>query len=228
MRPDTMIWPVLFFGFLLGMEHALEADHVAAVAALATRATSVRGTMKTASLWGAGHALTLFAFGAVLIVIGASLPERVDRAFEFAVGAMLVVVGADVLRRLRRKRFHVHAHQHDGVRHLHVHSHEADLGHEHRHSPPPMLVGSIHGLAGSAALILLSLQTMRSGAEALLYLAVFGLGTMAGMVLFALLVFAPIKVSSRHLGWASLGLEGAVGVITIALGGWIAASVARF
>jgi hypothetical protein len=90
------------------------------------------------------------------------------------------------------------------------------------------LVGSVHGLAGSAALILISLRTMHSGAQALLYLAVFGLGTILGMVLFAVVIFLPLRVSSRHLEWASRGLDAALGVTTVTLGGWIALRVSLF
>ena len=227
-----MIWPVLFFGFLLGIEHALEADHVAAVASLATRSNTMRGTVKVASFWGIGHAFTLFVFGAVLVALGASLPQRVDRTFEFAVGLMLVFLGFDVLRRLRTKKLHLHVHEHDdGTRHLHAHAHEGEgehARHDHGHGLRSMLVGSLHGLAGSAALILLSLRTMHSGAQALLYLAVFGLGTILGMVLFAIAIFLPLRVSARQLDWTSRSLEAALGVTTLVLGGWIAIRVSLF
>jgi cytochrome c biogenesis protein CcdA len=221
--------PVLFLGFLLGVEHALEADHVAAVASLATRSSSMRSTVKVASFWGIGHALTLFCFGGVLIALGVSLPAAYDRLFELGVGLMLVFLGFDVLRRLRKRQMHLHVHEHGaGIRHVHVHAHEGEAEHahhDHAQALRPMLVGSMHGLAGSAALILVSLQTMDSGAQALVYLAVFGLGTILGMVLFAIVVFLPLRVSSRQLEWASRGLETAIGLTTLAVGAWISVRV---
>lgn len=227
-----MLWSILLFSFLLGIEHALEADHVAAVAALSTRARSVRGAVTVASWWGFGHAATLFLFGAVLVGLGASLPPALDRAFEFTVGLMLVFLGADVLRRVRQRRVHFHVHEHGpDLRHLHAHAHEGERAHarhEHGHALPPVLVGSVHGLAGSAALILLSLQTMRTPAQSLLYLAAFGAGTVLGMVLFAVALFVPIRLSARHVERVSRGLEVALGAGTLSLGAWIAIRVGYF
>src|SRR5690242_17296010 len=102
--------PLLTLGFLLGLRHALEADHVAAVASLATRSSSLRNTMRIAAAWGVGHTATLVFFGSILIALGASLPAGAGRALEGVVGGMLVVLGADVLRRLYRRRIHLHAH----------------------------------------------------------------------------------------------------------------------
>jgi cytochrome c biogenesis protein CcdA len=114
---------------------------------------------------------------------------------------------------------------------LHAHAHEGEgehARHDHGHGLRSMLVGSLHGLAGSAALILLSLRTMHSGAQALLYLAVFGLGTVLGMVLFAIAIFLPLRVSARQLDRTSRSLEAALGVTTLVLGGWIAIRVSLF
>ncbi|MBI2964377.1 MAG: sulfite exporter TauE/SafE family protein [Deltaproteobacteria bacterium] len=227
-----MLWSVLLFGLLLGVQHALEADHVAAVAALATRARSVRGAVSVASWWGIGHAATLFVFGAILVALGATLPPALERAFELAVGLLLVLLGADVLRRARRRGVHFHVHEHGpDLRHLHGHSHAGESRHEiheHRHALPPILVGCVHGLAGSAALILLSLRTMRTPAQALLYLATFGAGTILGMVLFAVLLFVPIRVSARRLERASRTFEVAIGAGSLAIGAWVVVRVAAF
>jgi len=159
-------WSLLVFGFFLGVKHALEADHVAAVASLASRSASLRDHVTLAGLWGAGHALTLVAVGSVVVVLGASLPPSLAAGFEGAVGVMLIVLGADVLRRLRAGHVHLHIHRHgDGPRHLHAHGHTPDevhdpTHHEHGHvrGVPwrAMLVGTMHGLAGSAALVLVA------------------------------------------------------------------------
>ena len=106
---------LLFLGFFLGVRHALEADHVAAVAALATRSSSFANTVRVSAAWGVGHTLTLVLFGSILLALGASLPPNAGRVIESAVGVMLVLLGIDVLRRLHHKRVHLHVHRHDGA-----------------------------------------------------------------------------------------------------------------
>lgn len=225
----------LLLGFLLGVKHALEADHVAAVATLATRSASLRARVKLASMWGVGHATTLLVLGGSLLVLDLSLPERVTRVLDGLVGLMLVALGADVLRRLRARGVHLHWHRHDsGPVHFHAHAHdESPLGpaahHGHSHPeqllPRAVLVGSLHGLAGSAALVVLSLELTQSTAQALIYLATFGLGSVAGMAALSLAISMPARMSSRRLGPVWNMVEGALGVLTIGLGCWMAGSV---
>jgi hypothetical protein len=217
---------LLVLGFLLGLRHALEADHVAAVASLATRSSSLFDTVRVAAAWGVGHTATFVFFGSILIALDASLPPDAGRMLEAAVGVMLVLLGADVLRRLRRRRIHLHAHAHaDGVRHFHVHAHEMASHHEHAHPrglfPRAMLVGGVHGMAGTAALTLLSLQALHSGIWALVYLTLFGFGSILGMMLFSVVISLPLRLSARHLTFASNGLEAGLGIMTILLGCWI-------
>ena len=223
-----MLISLLALGFLLGLKHALEADHVAAVTSLVTRSASLRETLRVSGAWGLGHAATMIVFGTVLILLGATLPDNVVRALEAVVGVMLVVLGIDVLRRLLKKKIHVHDHTHDhGVRHVHVHMHERQVSrHEHAHAavlwPRALVVGCVHGLAGTAGLVLLALPTVSSGASAALYLVVFGVGTVAGMILFSLVISVPLAMSVQRLRWAAYGLEGTVGFANIVLGIWIA------
>jgi hypothetical protein len=226
----------LLLGLLLGMKHALEADHVAAVASLATRSASAAERVKLAGAWGLGHAGTILVLGGSLLALGLTLPPALGRAFEAGVGLLLVVLGADVLRRLWRRRVHFHVHRHgDGTAHLHAHAHERArphaADHEHAHPerllPRALLVGSVHGLAGSAALVLLSLELGRSTAQALLYLLAFGVGSILGMTALSLAISVPLRLSARRLGGAWRGLEGALGVLTIGLGSWMALVVLR-
>jgi ABC-type nickel/cobalt efflux system permease component RcnA len=115
---------VLGIGFLLGMQHALEADHIAAVSSIAARRTDVRDIVKHGLTWGLGHTLTLFAFAGAAILLGHAIPDRLARPLETAVGIMLVGLGAHVLWRLWRDRVLFHRHRHgDGTEHIHVHSH---------------------------------------------------------------------------------------------------------
>jgi sulfite exporter TauE/SafE len=230
--------PILGWGFLLGIRHALEADHVAAVASLASRSRSPASTARIAAIWGMGHAAVLVLLGSILIGLDATLPDGIARAFEFAAGAMVVILGIGVLRRLRRKRLHLHVHQHgEGVRHVHLHSHQGEVSHdpahhEHDHAPLPLqrafLIGSVHGLAGSAALVLLAIPLGHSLAREIAYVAVFGLGSIFGMVLFSVAISLPLQVSARRLSWAANGLEGVLGITNIVLGCWIAARASLF
>ncbi|HVR72630.1 MAG TPA: urease accessory protein [Vicinamibacteria bacterium] len=228
-----MLISLLTLGFLMGVRHALEADHVAAVASLATRASSSRETARLAALWGAGHAAMLLLVGGLVVALGAAVPEGVARVLEGAAGALLVVLGVDVLRRLRRRQVHFHVHRHDGgVHHLHAHAHAGDAAHahdpeRHHHEHPTglflraLLVGSMHGMAGSAALVVLSLRAVSSTAGALAYIAVFGLGAVAGMVLFSLAIALPLRLRGRHLDRVSRGLEAALGAASVTIGAWI-------
>ena len=222
---------ILLLGFLIGMKHALEADHVAAVATLATRSASLPERAKLATMWGIGHAGTLFLVGGTALGLGLSLPDPVARAFEGVVALMLILLGADVLRRLRARGVHLHWHRHDGgPAHFHAHAHAAGgarYQHRHEHSarlvPRALLVGCVHGLAGSAALVVLSLELTRSTAQALLYLAAFALGSIAGMAALSLAISVPLGRSSERLGAVWHVIEGALGVVTIGIGCWMAA-----
>ena len=228
-----MLASLLALGFVLGVRHALEADHVAAVATLATRSSSARATARLAALWGAGHAATLFLVAGSVVLLGATIPDTLARVLEAAAGVLLVVLGADVLRRLRQQRVHFHVHRHDGgVRHLHAHAHDqpAPAPHEaaaHDHGHPPLLfwrallVGSVHGMAGSAALVMLSVQAVPSPASALGYVAVFGLGSVLGMVLFSVAIALPFRLRPRALEGAWRGLQAALGAASIGIGAWV-------
>lgn len=221
---------ILLLGVLLGMRHALDADHLAAVATLVTRSRSVVHTVWQGVAWGAGHTLTLLLFGGAVLVLGLVLPERAAQGLEFAVGIMLLVLGAEVLYRLWRRRVHFHVHRHEGgAKHFHAHAH-AHAGesqeqhdpdrHEHGHGFPlrALLVGMVHGMAGSAALILLSLEALHSPAWGLGYIALFGVGSIVGMAALSLVIAIPIRLTSRRLDFAHNGLSAFVGLGTIALG----------
>jgi ABC-type nickel/cobalt efflux system permease component RcnA len=226
-----MFGSLLALGFLLGMRHALEADHVAAVLSLASRTSLRRDTTRAATAWGAGHALALVVIGTALIALRISLPAALARLLEFVAAVVLVVLGCDVLRHVRARRIHVHVHQHDdGTRHVHAHAHgdggaHDQRAHAHAHTaglmPRALLVGALHGGAGSAGVVLLSLQAIDTAGRALAYLWLFALGTVLGMVALSLAVTVPLRVSGTRLARVSLALDAAVGLSSVALGCWM-------
>ena len=223
---------LLLLGFLVGMRHAMEADHVAAVASLVTQSKSVRQAVVHGASWGLGHTITLFLFGTVALLVDSIIPENYAARLEFAVGIMLIILGVDVLRRLIKQKIHFHVHQHaDGKQHFHAHSHQHDEQddhhhtHNHRFSGKAMLVGLVHGMAGSAALVLLTLNTAQSLYSGMLYMLVFGLGSILGMAVLSITMAVPLRYSARNMGWLFNGLQAVVGIATIyvgimALGNW--------
>src|SRR5436853_115669 len=218
---------ILVLGFLLGMQHALEADHIAAVSSIAARRSHVTDIVKHGLTWGLGHTLTLFVFAGVAILLGRAIPETVAKPIEGAVGIMLIGLGAHVLWRLWRDRVHFHRHGHDdGTVHFHAHSHAGDTvpharaAHVHGHGFRwrTLLVGLMHGMAGSAALLVLAATQVSSPAAGLFYVVLFGIGSMIGMALLSLVIAVPLAFSARSLTVANRTLQGAVGVVTIAIG----------
>jgi cytochrome c biogenesis protein CcdA len=218
---------ILGLGFLLGMQHALEADHIAAVSSIAARRSEVGDIVKHGLTWGLGHTLTLFVFAGAAIVLGHAIPEHVAQPIETAVGIMLVGLGGHVLWRLWRDRVHFHAHRHgDGTLHIHAHSHagetlphaQAPHAHAHGFRWRTLLVGLMHGMAGSAALLVLTVSQASSPVMGLGYVALFGIGSMIGMGALSTVIAVPLAASARWLTLANRGLQGAVGIVTIAIG----------
>ncbi len=218
---------ILGLGFLLGMQHALEADHIAAVSSIAARRSRVSDIVKHGLTWGLGHTLTLFVFAGVAILLGRAIPESVAKPIEGAVGIMLIGLGVHVLWRLWRDRVHFHRHGHaDGTVHFHAHSHAGDTlphvrtlhAHEHGFRWRTLLVGLMHGTAGSAALLVLAATQASSPAAGLGYVALFGIGSMIGMGALSAVIAVPLAVSARFLTAANHALQGAVGLVTVAVG----------
>ena len=159
---------ILGLGFLLGMQHALEADHIAAVSSIAARRSQVGDIVRHGLTWGLGHTLTLFIFAGAALLLGHAIPESLARPIETAVGIMLV--------------------------------------------------GLMHGMAGSAALLVLTVSQAPSPAVGLGYVALFGIGSMIGMGALSTLIAVPLAVTARWLTFANHGLQAAVGAVTIAIG----------
>jgi high-affinity nickel-transport protein len=206
----------LSLGFILGLKHATEADHLVAVATIVSEQRSVWRSSLVGALWGAGHTASLVAVGMLVLLLRVTIPPRVASVLEFGVALMIVLLGTRVLYFLlrERRRVHVHAHRHGGQVHTHLHFHDAhdahpaSAPHPRRHAAHgglaglrPFVVGAVHGLAGSAALTLLVMtEVMRGGSRALglSYLLVFGVGSIGGMLLMSTLIGLPFILTAQR------------------------------
>ena len=216
------------FGFLLGLQHALEADHIAAVASIAADKTGLRRIMRHGAIWGIGHALTLGAFGGAVYGLKLVLSDRLASGLEFAVGVMLVLLGGRALYKVLHERIHFHVHRHGTQAHFHAHSHAGDIAdhrlNAHAHAHPKgswvrsLSVGVMHGLAGSAALVALAASTASSVSLGLVFMVLFGLGSVLGMAVFSAVIAVPLTLTSKTLTWANRGLQALAGLIAVGFG----------
>jgi ABC-type nickel/cobalt efflux system permease component RcnA len=230
---------ILGLGLVFGLKHATEVDHVVAVSTIVSEHRQIGRAALVGGLWGIGHTLSLLVVGVVVLALRVAVPEGVSNWLEFGVALMIIGLGCSALVRAllrRRAQAHVHRHQHDGTAHAHIHFHEGETAHEHgadSHAVPhshaisrlgfkPLLVGAMHGLAGSATLTLLVLTQINSALLGLLYLAVFGLGSIFGMLLMSFLIGLPFALSARRLTGVNYGLQAAAGGLSIAFGLWYA------
>lgn len=215
----------LGLGFTLGLRHALDADHIAAVSTLVSESRNIWRSSLVGTWWGLGHTAALLAAGIAVIGLKLTIPPAMAHWMETAVALMLVFLGARaVLTALRGWKIHRHVHAHDGSRHvhLHVHSSGADHVHQHRHllalGVRPFLVGLVHGLAGSAGLMILVLSTISSVFTGIVFIVVFGLGSTAGMLLMSSLISLPFVWTVERFRFVLQGLQLAVGFGSIVFG----------
>jgi len=220
--------PWLTLGFVIGLQHALEADHVAAVGALVADKTGVRRIVSHGAIWGLGHTLTLALFGGLVFALKINAGETLAATLELLVGLMLLLLGGRLLYRLFRDRVHIHVHQHGAeTRHMHAHSHRGDdRGHDHgshehehvtHHWGRTFLVGIMHGLAGSAAIVALTASVADALVPGLLFIVVFGAGSIAGMAALSMVVAIPLSaasgsLTSLHRGFAFVAASFACGL----------------
>jgi high-affinity nickel-transport protein len=252
--------PVVVVGFLLGMLHATDADHVVAVSTIVSQQRKVGSAARVGALWGVGHTLTVLLVGGAIILFNLVIPPRVGLAMEFAVALMLILLGVLTLARVGRyvrdsmtpmlvdglsshhhaeaaAPRHQHVHAHGDYIHAHRHGHGVD-GHGHGETPQgwldrrlggltlyqavrPVVIGIVHGLAGSAAVALLVLAQIREAGWAVAYLLLFGVGTMAGMIVVTSLIALPFAASHR-LPHLNLALRVLAGALSLGLGVYLA------
>ncbi len=220
---------ILLLGLMIGMQHALEADHVAAVSSIAARQSSIRKIVTHGAVWGIGHTVTLMLVAGSIIGFGFVLNDTLASWLELIVGVMLIGLGGNLVYLLIKERVHFHRHRHDdGIRHFHAHSHRDETAphnpdahaHAHSHKLPvrTLLVGMMHGMAGSAALVVLTAATVHSVPLGLGYVVLFGIGSIFGMAALSALIAVPLTWSAKALTWANSGLQGAIGLATVILG----------
>jgi high-affinity nickel-transport protein len=241
----TTVLSLIALGFFLGMRHATDPDHVIAVSTIVTRQQTLRGGIVIGGLWGLGHTLTIVLVGGAIIVFSVVIPPTLGLTMEMTVALMLVVLGlwnlTGILQRVRDQLApgadrHAHAHQHGDYVHSHRHGHgRDDHGHGEEQTPQawldrhlgglglyqvlrPLVIGLVHGLAGSAAVALLVLATISDPRWALAYLVLFGVGTIVGMMLITVLVAAPMTYATRRLAHVERHLRVASGVLSLAFG----------
>jgi ABC-type nickel/cobalt efflux system permease component RcnA len=226
---------LLGLGLIFGLKHATEVDHVVAVSTIVSQNRNLLRSAMVGALWGAGHTAALIVTGAIVLFLRVTIPEQVSNWLEFCVALMILGLGASTLWRALQKgrEVHLHKHSHDGVSHVHVHFHEATTRHNSVHSSThthavhsvgikPVLVGTVHGLAGSGAITLLVLTQIKSAWLGLLYLTVFGIGSILGMLLMSGLIGIPFALTSRNLTGLHHRMQAAAAVLSIAFGLWYA------
>lgn len=197
---------LVVLGFFLGMRHATDPDHVIAVTTIVTREKTTSGAAAIGAAWGFGHTLTILVVGGGIILFGWVIPPKIGLSMEFSVGLMLIVLGIINLK---------------GVVPLSRLDHR--LGGIHNYQlVRPLVVGVVHGLAGSAAVALLVLTAIRDPRWAIWYLLIFGLGTIAGMVLMTAAIALPFTRTDHHSAHLGGGLRIASGVISLGFGLFVA------
>ena len=220
----------LLLGFAMGLRHSLEADHVAAVASLSARAASRSDLLRVAGAWGVGHAFTLLAVASVWAVAGITIPGPAQPYVEIAAGSLLIWLGVDLIRRREGGRAQLRAHEHsDGTVHVHLHWRTQQRfggspSHEHPHAARPLrralIVGAVHGLAGSALIGLLAAGSAHQS-RAIAYVGVFAVGATAGMIALSTVISFPLRWPRLRAIASMRSCRVALALGSIAIGIWI-------
>lgn len=231
MEPNIGVVAVLSFGFVAGLKHALDPDHVVAVSTIVSEHRSLARSSLVGTFWGLGHSASLLAVGLLIILLRGAIPDEVALWMELPVAVMLIALGAGVLVKMARARgieVHTHSHSHDGgLPHNHIHVHNRD-GHDHKHylfrlGRRPFAVGMVHGFAGSAAVTLGAMTTIPSVSLGLIYIALFGLGSIGGMLLMSAIIGLPFAATARRFAAVNSGIRVFAALFSIGFGlflGW--------
>lgn len=211
---DTTI--LLGLGFILGLEHAFEPDHIVAVTSMISKHNNLRKTSILGAIWGLGHTTTLFIVGFLILVFKIVITDSIAMSLEFIVGIVIVILGIKILKELIINKKHIHNHSHNGKTHVHAHSHKNYKNHNHYHQS--YVVGLVHGMAGSAALMLLVLSTLESTIIGLVYIFLFGIGSMVGMILVGIFFGMPFVFTSKRFTYLNKSFQYIIGIFSICFG----------
>jgi len=226
---EAPIYAAFSLGLILGIKHALDADHVIAISTIVSEHQSLKWASLIGAFWGLGHTTTLFVVGLLVIGLRLTISLRVALALEFLVALMLIFLGVNILwRSFRPENLHQHVHEHNPKSHIHFHLHESkeeDHGHPHPFNAMrrPFFIGMVHGLAGSAALMLLVLTTISTPWEGIAFILIFGFGSVGGMLVLSSLIGLPFILTARRFTLLNRWIRITAGVASTAFGlflGW--------
>ena len=219
LTPEFSTLSVLLIGFMLGLQHAIEADHLAAVSTIVSEKRSLFTASLVGGLWGVGHTISLFAVGLLVVFLKLQISDTAEARLEAIVGGMLILLGMNAVRKLFTEKVHVHVHEHGEREHVHIHSHASEPAESHhRFSARSVIIGMVHGLAGSAALMLLIVPSIASPTVALLYIVVFGVGSIGGMMAMSFLIGLPVHFTAGRFAAMNKVIRLAAGVFSFGLG----------
>ncbi len=206
---------IFILSFLLGIKHAFDADHIALISVVASGTKSLKKSLFIGIFWGLGHATALLIVGFVVLNFKINISENIIFFFELVVGGVLIVLGFNVLRKIIKEKIHFHYHQHREITHIHFHQHKKSFSHNHVHKS--FFIGMIHGLAGSGAVMLLVLTTIESLFNGLIYIFVFGLGSILGMLIITMAIGFPFTLNIKSDKFYSIIMV-IIGIISIIVG----------
>jgi high-affinity nickel permease len=222
----------LGLGLLLGLKHAFDSDHLIAVSTIVTRERSPWRSLWIGLSWGIGHTFTLVVVSLLVIGLKKQIPPLLGLSLECLVGLVLIGLGLATLFDCWRKRIHVHSHVHADASHTHFHTHVQSPTHQHAHSVrlglKPVLLGMVHGLAGSAALMLLVLAAIPSPALGLIYVAIFGCGSIISMGLISLFMGLFFSLATDRLSDLEHSVRLAIGTLSTVFGIWMVVEIGFF
>ncbi len=230
----ALLWSAVVLGFVLGLRHAFDPDHVIAMSTIVTAEPSWRRSSLIGSFWGLGHATSLLTLGGLIVALRINITELAASRLEIGVSVMLVGLGIYAIRSARAGfRLHAHKHSHEGAPggekkehvHLHVHAPHAQPVHLHVHpirfGLRPYAIGLVHGIAGSGGLALLVMATARTATEGLLYMAALALGALVGMGILSGLLALPLTALRTRYETLHLRFQFASGLCSVAFGLWL-------
>jgi ABC-type nickel/cobalt efflux system permease component RcnA len=226
---DSVI-AVLSLGFVYGLRHALDADHLVAVSTIVSEHKSLWRSSLIGTFWGLGHTVSLLGVGLVVLLLKISIPKHIEPWMEMPVALMLITLGTlAVWQALRNQAVSIHTHTHEHNeegKHSHVHIHtQGEHNHKHhlfRIGRKPFLVGLVHGFAGSAALMLIALTTVQTVALGLAYIAVFGIGSVGGMLLMSAMIGLPFVATAQKFASLNRTIRVVAGLFSIGFGLFLA------